>query len=91
MKGSKFQRQYDRSRDYLGQIKQLGPQRVLNSLYAVFPIAFEKPEIARKVYERALDHSKALGLKTEGGRFKAHMEVSLLNDGPVTFWLEGEE
>jgi D-tyrosyl-tRNA(Tyr) deacylase len=24
----------------------------------------------------------------ETGRFGAHMEVSLVNDGPVTFWLE---
>ena len=62
MKGSKFQRQYDRSRDYLGQIKQLGPQRVLNSLYAVFPIAFEKPEIARKVSTLFANHDRTIDL-----------------------------
>lgn len=47
-----------------------------------------KPELARSLYEKALHHSASLGLKTEGGKFQAHMEVSLLNDGPVTFWLE---
>jgi D-tyrosyl-tRNA(Tyr) deacylase len=26
-------------------------------------------------------------IKTETGRFGAHMQVSLVNDGPVTFWL----
>lgn len=47
-----------------------------------------KPELARALFEKALRHSAAIGLKTAGGRFQAHMEVSLLNDGPVTFWLE---
>jgi D-aminoacyl-tRNA deacylase len=27
-------------------------------------------------------------IKTETGRFGAHMQVSLVNDGPVTFWLQ---
>lgn len=26
--------------------------------------------------------------RVESGRFRAHMKVSLVNDGPVTFWLE---
>jgi D-tyrosyl-tRNA(Tyr) deacylase len=47
-----------------------------------------KPEIAKKLYERAIEYSRAQGVRTEGGTFQAHMEVSLLNDGPVTFWLE---
>jgi D-tyrosyl-tRNA(Tyr) deacylase len=47
-----------------------------------------KPEDANRLYEKALAYSRAQGVKTEGGKFQAHMEVSLLNDGPVTFWLE---
>jgi D-tyrosyl-tRNA(Tyr) deacylase len=47
-----------------------------------------KPELAKALYEFSLKHSTQLGLKTEGGQFQAHMEVSLLNDGPVTLWLE---
>ncbi len=47
-----------------------------------------KPELARALYENAIEASRALGIKTEAGQFQAHMEVSLLNDGPVTFWLE---
>ncbi|MGI9234984.1 MAG: D-aminoacyl-tRNA deacylase [Woeseiaceae bacterium] len=45
--------------------------------------------------EKASDHFDALvdicrrRLETvETGRFGAHMQVSLVNDGPVTFWLE---
>lgn len=29
-----------------------------------------------------------LGLPVERGRFGAHMQVELVNDGPVTIWLE---
>lgn len=47
-----------------------------------------KPEKACEFYERALEMSKAQGVTTQGGKFQAHMEVSLVNDGPVTFWIE---
>lgn len=48
------------------------------------------PAVAEPLYRRALELSQAAGIHTEGGRFGAHMEVSLLNDGPVTLWLETE-
>lgn len=42
--------------------------------------------------ERLFDHfvARAIGqhLLVEAGRFGAHMRVSLVNDGPVTFWLQ---
>lgn len=47
-----------------------------------------RPEIAKPLYERALAQSTLLGLQTQGGKFQAHMEVELLNDGPVTLLLE---
>ena len=47
-----------------------------------------RPEIAKPLYERALELSRGLGLKTEGGQFQADMKVSLVNDGPVTLILE---
>ncbi len=40
------------------------------------------PELGRQLFERFLQASKA-----KSGRFGAHMQVSLVNDGPVTFWL----
>lgn len=46
------------------------------------------PEPAKALYEKALKLSQDLGVSTEGGQFQAHMEVTLLNDGPVTLWLE---
>jgi len=47
-----------------------------------------KPEIAKALYDRAVEISRSLGLKTATGIFGAHMEVSLLNDGPVTLMLD---
>jgi len=46
------------------------------------------PDLAKKLYEHAISMSRKLGLKTETGTFQADMEVSLLNDGPVTFFLD---
>jgi D-tyrosyl-tRNA(Tyr) deacylase len=50
----------------------------------------EKPELAKALYERAIEISREFGIETVGGVFQAHMEISLLNDGPVTLILESE-
>ncbi|MBS1963296.1 MAG: D-tyrosyl-tRNA(Tyr) deacylase [Bdellovibrionales bacterium] len=50
-----------------------------------------KPDAAKALYERAVVISRGLGLRTETGTFQAHMEVSLLNDGPVTLWLDSRD
>ena len=34
------------------------------------------------------DQLRLAGLEVQTGRFGAHMRVSLVNDGPVTIWLE---
>jgi D-aminoacyl-tRNA deacylase len=49
------------------------------------------PDSAKKLFEHAVSYSKNIGLTTEAGVFRAHMEVSLLNDGPVTLWLNTEK
>jgi D-tyrosyl-tRNA(Tyr) deacylase len=46
------------------------------------------PSVAQPLYERALEISRGLGIETAGGRFQADMEVSLVNDGPVTFVID---
>ena len=46
------------------------------------------PETGRIVFERLLDRARASHPTVESGRFGAHMQVHLVNDGPVTFWLE---
>ena len=45
------------------------------------------PEEGRKLFDRFVGLAAArVNVKT--GRFGAHMKVSLVNDGPVTFWLQ---
>jgi len=46
------------------------------------------PAAARELYGMFVDRVRESGLVTQTGVFQAHMEVSLLNDGPVTFLLE---
>lgn len=46
------------------------------------------PEKARILYEKFVIECKKTGLKTETGEFGAMMDVSLVNDGPVTFMIE---
>jgi D-tyrosyl-tRNA(Tyr) deacylase len=48
------------------------------------------PEMAAPLVERLMDALRALGVPTQGGRFGAHMQVELINDGPVTIWLDSE-
>jgi D-aminoacyl-tRNA deacylase len=46
------------------------------------------PELGRQLFERVVDYARAaLPGKVATGRFGAAMKVSLVNDGPVTFWL----
>ena len=47
-----------------------------------------RPEEAIPLYERFLAALRERGLKVETGEFGAMMEVELVNDGPVTLWLE---
>src|SRR5262245_34516496 len=47
-----------------------------------------RPETAIPLYEQFVAKLRARGLPTETGEFGATMEVELVNDGPVTLWLE---
>ena len=52
-------------------------------------IKASKPEIAIPVYEKMIIQlEKDLGKKIFTGEFGADMQVSLLNDGPVTIWID---
>jgi D-tyrosyl-tRNA(Tyr) deacylase len=46
------------------------------------------PEQGRCWFERLVELARAAHPRVETGRFGAHMQVQLVNDGPVTFWLE---
>lgn len=46
------------------------------------------PERAQALFEHLLRRARSIHPQVEAGRFGADMQVSLVNDGPVTFWLE---
>lgn len=46
------------------------------------------PEIAKELYEKFIEEIGAYNIQTATGVFGAMMEVSLINDGPVTFMIE---
>lgn len=46
------------------------------------------PEHAEPTYGRVCDGLAALGVPVARGRFRAHMDVALVNDGPVTLFLD---
>lgn len=47
-----------------------------------------KPEQANPLYEYFMQKCKKQNINVQKGIFGAHMEISLLNDGPVTIMLE---
>jgi D-aminoacyl-tRNA deacylase len=49
------------------------------------------PSIAEPLVERFKDTIAAYGLTVADGIFGAYMQVELLNDGPVTIWLDSEQ
>jgi D-tyrosyl-tRNA(Tyr) deacylase len=50
-----------------------------------------RPETAEAFYEQFNDRLRARGLRVETGRFGAMMDVSLVNDGPVTLILDSRQ
>ncbi|MDQ4079410.1 MAG: D-aminoacyl-tRNA deacylase [Gemmatimonadota bacterium] len=46
------------------------------------------PEMAEHLYERFMRLLAERGVRVERGEFGAMMDVELVNDGPVTLWLE---
>ena len=49
------------------------------------------PDEARQLYEQVVTELRALGILVETGIFAAHMQVELVNDGPVTFVLDSRQ
>lgn len=46
------------------------------------------PDKANALYEYFVEYLKGMGFGVKTGKFRAMMDVELVNDGPVTFWLE---
>ena len=49
------------------------------------------PATAEPLVERFKEAISSHGIQVAGGIFGAHMQVSLLNDGPVTIWLDNKD
>jgi len=47
-----------------------------------------RPDVAQALYERFITMLRDRGVHVETGEFGAMMDVELVNDGPVTLWLE---
>lgn len=51
-------------------------------------VAAAGPEQAERLYEVFVEAVRARGITVETGRFRRHMDVELVNDGPVTLLLD---
>ena len=49
------------------------------------------PDLAHRLYEQVAADLRGGGIRVETGVFAAHMQVTLVNDGPVTFMLDSRE
>ena len=49
------------------------------------------PEQAKAAFEDAISRFRETGLRVETGVFQAMMDVSLVNDGPVTIWIDSAD
>ena len=53
-------------------------------------ISAARPELAEQLYLHFAKQLRSAGLHVETGHFGAHMDVELVNDGPVTIVLDSE-
>jgi len=51
----------------------------------------EEPTLAKGLYDRLVLRFREQGLSIQTGEFQAHMEVHLVNDGPVTILLDSRK
>jgi D-aminoacyl-tRNA deacylase len=54
-------------------------------------IAAAPPEQAERVYEQFVARARQQGVRVATGKFRAHMDVSLVNDGPVTLVIDSAD
>lgn len=50
-----------------------------------------RPDVANDIYEHFCDKVRAENITVETGRFQQHMDVELVNDGPVTLLLDSRK
>jgi D-tyrosyl-tRNA(Tyr) deacylase len=47
-----------------------------------------RPDVGERLVDAFCEALRGLGVPVQTGRFGAHMQVTLVNDGPVTIWLD---
>jgi len=82
-------------------LKDLGGQMLVVSQFTLYGdcrkgrrpsfVKAAEPSKAKKLYEAFIDSVRSLGTQVEEGKFQAHMEVKLCNDGPVTLIVDSKE
>ena len=83
-------------------LRQIGGSLLVVSQFTLFAdcvrgnrpgfTAAAPPETARRLYEEFITEvRKTYGIRVETGVFRAMMAVELVNDGPVTIWLDTDE
>lgn len=50
-----------------------------------------RPDLAKILYEEMIAHFKSRNIDVASGQFGADMKVSLINDGPATFYLTHQD
>ena len=50
-----------------------------------------RPEVAQSLYDALIQTLLAEGVKIKTGEFQANMQVSLVNDGPVTLVVDSDD
>ena len=54
-------------------------------------VAAAPPELANRLYQEFIAEVRGQGIPVETGRFQADMQVSLVNDGPVTLLIDSRK
>jgi D-tyrosyl-tRNA(Tyr) deacylase len=54
-------------------------------------IAAAPPHKAEQMYEQFVEAARQLGVRVATGRFRTHMQVELVNDGPVTILIDSAD
>lgn len=82
-------------------IKEVGGEVLLVSQFTLYGDARKgkrpsftdaaRPDYAIPLYEKAIEMIKSNGLICETGKFGAEMEVTIVNDGPVTILLDSKK
>jgi D-tyrosyl-tRNA(Tyr) deacylase len=54
-------------------------------------VAAAPPEQAERMYGQFVEAARQLGVRVATGRFRAHMQVELVNDGPVTIVIDSAD